>query len=258
MIIIPAIDLLDGKVVRLRHGNYDDRTEYPVDPVTAAADLHRLGALRIHIVDLNAARTPSNSPDRSQRRVNRPVLAEIRKKVPVLLEVGGGIRDEEDCAELLDAGVDRLILGTLLALKPELAASWVARWGRVFIGGIDAKEGEVKVAGWEAGTRLLDLDVARTAKEAGMLSVIYTNISRDGTLAGPDTERTIAVAKAGDLPVILSGGVSSLQDVRDLVEADGTGLVRGVITGKAYYEGKIDLAKAFAEFPQTAEAAGGF
>lgn len=203
MTIIPAIDLLGGRCVRLYKGRYDQSKVYQDHPADTAEEFYTTGARRIHLVDLDAARGSGH---------NRDVLKEIRRRVPCTLEVGGGIRDERDVEELLEAGIDRLILGTVLAKEPATVARWIRRYGPIFIAGIDALDGVVKVAGWEESGGVSDLDLARQAAEMGIISIIYTNIDRDGTLEGPDTGRTLAVAEASGLPVIISGGVSGLDD----------------------------------------------
>ena len=242
MIIIPAIDLLGGGCVRLRQGDYGRATRYDdEDPVERARKFEAAGIRRIHIVDLDAAKGRGDH--------NRGVIRRIREAVSCLLEVGGGIRTEEDVRELLDLGVDRLILGTLLAKDPETARAWISRHGRKFIAGIDALEGQVKIAGWMEGALLGDLELARRAAEIGVCSIIYTNIARDGMMEGPDIERTLLVARTAGLPVILSGGVSGTGDISAAAESAG-GAIAGVITGKAVYEGKIDLAALTREYPQ--------
>lgn len=251
MVIIPAIDMIDGKAVRLHQGDYGTKKEYG-DPVDAAKELADLGATRIHLVDLDAARAKADGSDREQVRNNRRIMERIRSRVPGLLEVGGGIRTREDVVELLERGMDRLILGTLFARQPEVGGQWVEEFGAVFLAGIDARDGEVKIAGWEAGSAIRDIDLARRAKSQGLCGIVYTNIAMDGTLAGPDIQRSIEVARAGDLPLVVSGGVGSNDDIRRVAESQDQGLT-AVITGRAYYEGRISLADLFQEFPQPRE-----
>ncbi|NNM66900.1 MAG: 1-(5-phosphoribosyl)-5-[(5-phosphoribosylamino)methylideneamino]imidazole-4-carboxamide isomerase [Spirochaetales bacterium] len=237
MLVIPAIDLLGGRCVRLHQGDYAQVETYANDPVETARAFVRAGAQRIHIVDLDAAKNGLG--------VNRAIIGQVRRAVDAVLEVGGGIRTDRDVEELLAQGVDRLVVGTLLVRQPELFESWAQRFGAHFIAGIDALDGEVKVSGWEQGSSLSDLELARRCRDLGAVSLIYTNIARDGTLGGPDVERTLAVAEAAGLPVILSGGVASLDDVARLA-AQNHPLLAGVITGKALYRGKLDLAEAVA------------
>lgn len=235
MKIIPAIDLLDGSCVRLLKGNYNESTVYNSDPVKTAEVLYQSGCSRIHIVDLDAAR--------NKGRNNRTVIEQIRTAVPdAVIETGGGIRSEKDVEELLSIGIDRLILGTVFAEDPSVAGRWTKTYGKVFIAGIDALNGEVKVSGWEKGSHISDIDLAKKAAENGIISIIYTNINRDGTMTGPDVERSIRIAEAGGLPVIISGGISSEEDFKSIADIKNK-YIAGVITGKALYENKIDLEK---------------
>ncbi len=234
MLILPAIDLLAGQCVRLRQGDYNQVETYGLDPVEVAREFSVLGAKRLHIVDLDAARSGASN--------NRPVIHAVRQAFGGVVEVGGGVRNEADVEELLEAGADRLIVGTLLVREPETVARWVKRYGSVFIGGIDARGGEVKVAGWEEGSKLLDTELAARCRALGLISLVYTNIDRDGTLSGPDLERTLLVAEAAGLPVILSGGIASMADFEAVSKANHP-LLAGVITGKALYQNRIDLAE---------------
>lgn len=234
MEFIPAIDILGGKCVRLRQGKYDDVTSYGDDPGQVAVRFTEAGARRIHVVDLDAARGAGD---------NRSVIRRLRSLVSCTVEVGGGIRTETDVRALLDVGVDRLVIGTTLARNPEEVARWVADHGPVLIAGIDARDGQVKIAGWERGTGMSDRDLARKAAEIGVISIIYTNIAVDGMMSGPDLERTAAIADASGLPVIISGGVGSMADVERVSAQAHPGIV-GMISGKAVYEGRIDVADA--------------
>ena len=245
MLIIPAIDLLGGKAVRLYQGSYDKVSTYDNDPVAAARRLEAAGISRLHLVDLDAARNAGGQPDRH----NRAVIAAIRQAVSCEIEVGGGIRSRQDVEELAAAGVDWFIVGTALVKDPAGVADWIkARPGR-FVAGIDAFDGKVKIAGWEGDAGLDDHNVAAKARAMGFSAIIYTNISRDGTLAGPDLARTKAVAAASGLPVILSGGIGSTADIEAVI-ADKDPLMLGIITGKALYEGRIDLESLCRRYPQ--------
>ena len=234
MLIIPAIDIIDGKCVRLYRGDYSKVTNYSDSPADVAVQLEEAGAQRIHIVDLDAAKGDGEN--------NRKTISEIRKKTSAVLELGGGIRGDDDIREILDIGIDRLILGTVFARKPETGGEWTSKYGKKFIAGIDALNGEVKVSGWEKGSGVKDTDLAAKAGEYGFCSIIYTNISRDGTLSGPDTERTALIADASSLPVIVSGGISCEDDFKNITENSSYyGRIAGIITGKAFYEGKFSL-----------------
>lgn len=234
MTIIPAIDLLDGACVRLYRGDYEQSTVYATDPLEQAMRFKAAGARRIHVVDLDAAR--------GKGKHNREVIRRLVSAVDTRFEIGGGIRSQEDVQELVDAGVDRMVLGTAFARDPDIIARLSARYGKLFIAGIDAERGMVKVSGWEEDSGIQDLDLARDAARAGALSIIYTNIERDGTLSGPDVERSSLIAEAAGIPVIISGGIRGEEDLRLLHEVQPDG-ISGVIVGKALYEGRIDLKR---------------
>jgi len=239
MLVVPAIDLLGGRCVRLLQGDYAQAETYNLDPVEVALGFVAAGAQRIHLVDLDAAR--------SGAATNRQVIGAIRQAVGVTVEVGGGLRTGDDVQALVDLGVDRLVVGTVLARDPGKVAGWVARFGAKFVAGIDARDGEVKVSGWEEGSAVKDVELAARCRELGLISIVYTNIARDGTLAGPDLERTLLVAEAADLPVVLSGGIASWADFEAVRHANHP-LLAGVITGKALYKNRIDLVEVIAEF----------
>ena len=249
MIVIPAIDLLGGFCVRLAQGSYASARRYAGDPAEVALGFARAGARWVHVVDLDAARGPAGANREAIRRIRRALGA-------ARLEVGGGIRSAEDLAELSAAGVDRLVLGTVLVRAPSEVAAWVsarsareaAAAGPELWAGIDARDGRVRVSGWEEEGGLGDLELARRARELGLGGIIYTSIARDGTLAGPDIERTNRVAEAGGLPVILSGGIGCLDDVDRVARERVEGVV-GVIVGKALYERRVDLEQLIRRFP---------
>lgn len=238
MNVIPAIDLLGGECVRLTMGEYNRVTSYSRSPVDVAQRFTAAGATRIHLVDLDAAGGSGN---------NREVIRKIRQEVPVTLEVGGGVRREEDVEELLDIGIDRLVVGTILARTPEVVEKWHRRYGGVFIAAVDAKDGIVMVEGWEEGSGRRDIDFAQGLSEVGVGAIIYTNIWRDGTLSGPDINRGSEIARESGLPVVLSGGVGSLEDCLKATEAAALlpppGIC-GIIVGKGLYENRLDLGEA--------------
>lgn len=241
MLVIPAIDILAGKCVRLYKGDYDKVTVYNDDAAAVAVGLEKAGAKRIHIVDLDAARGKGQN--------NRKIISNIRNKVNALLELGGGIRSEEDVNELLSAGIDRLILGTVFAKEPEKCISWIKKYGRKFIAGIDALDGEVRISGWEKGAGIKDIELAQKAAAAGFCSIIYTNISKDGTLSGPDIENSKLIAAGSALPVIISGGISGEDDFRKITQdTSASGKIAGIITGKAFYDGKFDLSSVIKKY----------
>jgi phosphoribosylformimino-5-aminoimidazole carboxamide ribotide isomerase len=234
MDIIPAIDLLGGACVRLHQGRYESARRYSEDPVEVARGFERAGARWIHLVDLDAAR--------GRGAENREAIRRVRRIVACRLQVGGGIRTEQDLRELEEAGAERLVLGTVLVRHPERVAYWRTRFGRELWAGIDALDGRVRVAGWSEEALLQDRELAMRAQELGLNGIIYTSIARDGTLEGPDLAGTNRVAEACGLPVILSGGIGGAEDVES-VYRERVPRVVGVIVGKALYEGRVDLAE---------------
>lgn len=239
MLIIPAIDILGGRCVRLYMGHYDSAEVYEGSPVELAEQFQAAGAKRLHVVDLDAARTGSSE--------NRRLLRKIRRAFEGTIEVGGGIRTQEDVEHLLETGVDRLVVGTILAKDPDTVEAWVKKYGQKFIGGIDSLAGHVKIAGWKKDSKILDSDLAAKCRDLGLVSIIFTNIAKDGTLEGPDLENTQRIHRESGLPVILSGGISSPEDLKVIADAAPAG-IPGVITGKAIYKGRIDIQKVIADY----------
>jgi phosphoribosylformimino-5-aminoimidazole carboxamide ribotide isomerase len=239
VLIIPSIDLLDGKCVRLHKGSYAESTVYSDDPARVAEGFAAAGARWIHLVDLNAARGDGKN--------NRRRIGEIRKAVDCSLETGGGIRSEGDVEELLSLDIQRLVLGTILVKEPHLAASWVQTYGRVFIGAVDAADGAVRIKGWEGDGAVRDTDLAASLEGIGIRGIIYTSISRDGTLQGPDLAGTNRVAAAAGLPVVLSGGIGAPEDVENVYQGRHRGVL-GAVIGKAYYEKKVSLPDLFRRY----------
>lgn len=234
MIAIPAIDLIDGRCVRLTEGIFDTAKVYDEDPVSVARGFAEAGAERLHVVDLDAARGSGG---------NRDSIRAVRKVFPGIMDVGGGVRSLDDAISLRDIGIDLLVVGTALVRRPEDVAAWIAKLGPVFVAGIDALEGEVKVSGWEAGSSIRASDLAVQARDLGVVEIIYTDISRDGTLSGPNVPETVVLAAASGLPVIISGGVGNMAHLESLASDPPAG-VSGVIFGKALYEGRINLKEA--------------
>ena len=239
MILIPSIDILRGACVRLYRGDYGKISTYDGDPPEIAAAFQKWGATRIHVVDLDAARGGEAN--------NREVIGRIRSAVSCCLEVGGGIRTETDVDELLSIGVDRLITGTVLAKNPDEVQRWISARGNVIVAGIDAREGKVRISGWKESSGIDDSELAVKAAAMGAVSIVYTNIAVDGTLVGPDIENTNRIAEIAGIPVILSGGIGSLEDLDKIAEAGHSGLA-GVISGRAIYEGALDAETALARF----------
>ena len=234
MTAIPAIDLIDGHCVRLTKGAFDTAKVYGKDPVTVARSFAESGTDRLHVVDLDAARGSGH---------NRAAIKGIRKVFPGLLDVGGGIRTLEDARALKEMGVDLMVVGTALATDPDGVSSWVEKLGDVLVAGIDARDGMVKISGWKDGSALRALDLAAQVREMGLVEIIYTDISRDGTLLGPNIQETAAIAAVSGLPVVLSGGIGSMKHLEILAAKRPDGIT-GVIFGKALYEGRVDLKRA--------------
>jgi phosphoribosylformimino-5-aminoimidazole carboxamide ribotide isomerase len=234
--LIPAIDLLGGKCVRLSQGRYDRVTVYEDDPSKVAADFASHPLRRLHVVDLDGARAgkPCN------REAVGAILREMRG-VPV--ELGGGIRTLESVEAWLDLGIDRAVLGTAALRSPELVREAGERFpGRIGVG-IDAREGQVAVEGWLETSEVDAVELAKRFEDVGVAAIIHTDISRDGMLSGPNFEATAKLAAAVEIPVIVSGGVGCEEDVRAAVRHAGQG-ISGLIVGRALYTGAVNLARA--------------
>ncbi|HJP91763.1 MAG TPA: 1-(5-phosphoribosyl)-5-[(5-phosphoribosylamino)methylideneamino]imidazole-4-carboxamide isomerase [Pyrinomonadaceae bacterium] len=236
MIVIPAIDLRNGLCVRLMQGRKSDVTVYNQDPIAVAKEFAVAGAEMIHVVDLDGAFSEAGSP-------NRAVVKRIVDAVDVLVEFGGGVRSLDDVQQLCDAGIARVVLGTVAVEAPDSLKDFVKRFGTKICVGIDARNGRVMSRGWETTTPTMAVELARSVAGAGVKRIVYTDIARDGTLTGPNIEQTLALARAANVNVTASGGVSSLEDIRQLRDA-GEVLIDSVIVGKALYEGRIELGEA--------------
>ena len=236
MLVIPAIDLKNGSCVRLVQGREADVTVYDENPVEVAKQFAQAGAQMIHVVDLDGAFTGGESP-------NRAVVKKIAAAIDVPIEVGGGIRTIDDVQQLCDAAVARVVLGTVAVESLELLRDLVVRFGEKICVGIDARNGQVATRGWQTETQIKAADLARSVVGCGVRRIIYTDISRDGMLTGPNVEQTVSVARAANVHVTASGGVSSLDDIRRLRDA-GEPLLDSVIVGKALYEQKFKLEEA--------------
>jgi phosphoribosylformimino-5-aminoimidazole carboxamide ribotide isomerase len=236
MLVIPAIDLKNGSCVRLVQGRQSDVTVYDENPVEVARQFARAGAQMIHVVDLDGAFAGGESP-------NRAVVKKIVAALEVPIEFGGGVRSLDDVQQLCDSGVARIVLGTVAVESPDLLRKLVSRFAEKICVGIDARNGRVMTRGWESETQMEAVDLARFVVGCGVQRIIYTDISRDGMLTGPNVEQTVAVARAANVRVTASGGVSGLDDVRRLRDA-GEPLLDSVIVGKALYEQKFKLEDA--------------
>jgi phosphoribosylformimino-5-aminoimidazole carboxamide ribotide isomerase len=235
MILYPAIDLKDGACVRLRRGEMDAATVFNDDPGAQAKQFADAGCEWVHVVDLNGAF--------EGRPVNAGAVESILAAVDVPVQLGGGIRTLDTAADWIARGVNRIVLGTVAVKDPDMVVEACRRWpGKVAVG-IDARGGRVAVEGWAEQSEMTAEDLAARFADAGVAAIVYTDIDRDGMMGGVNVELTAALAAATSIPVIASGGVSSLDDLMAL-QARGT--IAGAISGRALYDGRIDLAAAIA------------
>ncbi|HEX8236370.1 MAG TPA: 1-(5-phosphoribosyl)-5-[(5-phosphoribosylamino)methylideneamino]imidazole-4-carboxamide isomerase [Abditibacteriaceae bacterium] len=228
--IIPAIDLRGGQCVRLLQGNYNEETVYGNDPVAMARRWQDEGGTRLHVVDLDGAREGAPA--------NLEVIGQIAQALSIPVQMGGGLRTGEAIQRVLDAGVQRCIIGTQAAARPEWAQQMFAQFGDSIILGIDARNGIVATEGWQESSGIPAVHFAQAMQNAGCARIIFTDIARDGTLAGPNAAALREIAEAVEIPVIASGGVHKSTDVRILRNIPN---VEGVIVGKALYEGTATL-----------------
>ncbi|NCC84319.1 MAG: 1-(5-phosphoribosyl)-5-[(5-phosphoribosylamino)methylideneamino]imidazole-4-carboxamide isomerase [Clostridia bacterium] len=236
MILYPAIDLLNGQVVRLLKGDYDQVTVYDEDPVHAARVMQEAGASWLHIVDLNAAKAGGQT--------NLAVIAKIAAATGLRIQNGGGIRSLEALEARFAAGVTRAVLGTAAIEEPEFVAGALRRYGDRIAIGLDCLGQEVRIHGWTRGGKKTRDELVLELKELGAKTLIYTDISRDGALAGPSFDSTEELIRTSGLDVILSGGVHAESDLQRAREIGAS----GAIIGRAYYEGKIDLASCITKY----------
>ena len=235
MEIIPAIDLLNGKCVRLNQGNYNEVTKFNSDPVKQAQIWEKQGAKRLHLVDLDGAKT--GEP------INDQTIKEIKKSISIPIQLGGGIRNIERAKELLDIGIDRIILGTIAIENPELVSVLSKEYPKRIAVGIDAKEGMVATRGWLKRSEITSLELAKQLNELELAAIISTDISTDGTLEGPNIQALREIAEVSINPVIASGGIGSINDLISLVDLEHEG-IEAIIVGRALYDGSIDLKEA--------------
>lgn len=235
MILFPAIDLKGGKCVRLYKGDMGQATVFNDSPGDQAAQFVKAGARWIHVVDLDGAF--------AGKSVNADAVRAILKNANVPVQLGGGIRDDDAIAAWLDAGVTRVILGTIALKDPDFVKRACKTFPGKIVVGIDARGGHVAVQGWAETSDMKAVDLARKFEDSGVAAIVYTDIDRDGALQGPNVDATVAMAKAVSIPVIASGGVSSLDDLAVLKRHAKDGIA-GVISGRALYDGRIDLRAA--------------
>ena len=235
MIFYPAIDLKDGECVRLLRGNMEAATVFNNDPAAQAKSFEALGCKWLHLVDLNGAFLG--------RPVNTRAVDKILNEISIPVELGGGIRDRDTIEMWLDKGVSRVILGTTAVRDPNFVFEVCRAYpGKVAVG-IDARNDVVAVEGWATATNITAQNLALKFEDVGVAALVYTDISRDGAMAGPNIEATMKLAEAVNIPVILSGGVSSMDDLKEVKRVAGTNL-DGLICGRAVYDGLIDVAEA--------------
>ncbi len=235
--LIPAIDLLDGACVRLSQGRYDQATVYGDDPGAVALDFARQPIARLHVVDLDGAKAghPVNTES------IRSIVAAVGDGLPV--QLGGGLRNLEGIETALALGIDRVILGTVALRDPDLVRDAARRFPSRIVVGIDARDGRVAVEGWLEASDAAAVDLAERFEDAGVAAIVYTDIARDGMLTGPNLDHTAELADRISIPVIVSGGVSSYEDIGASARLAPRGIA-GVIVGRALYSGAIELAKA--------------
>ena len=235
MIVFPAIDLKGGQVVRLAEGDMDRATVYGDDPAAQAAAFAAAGATHLHVVDLDGAFAGAS--------VNGDAVRRVIRGFPGTLQLGGGIRDRSGIERWLDIGVARVVIGTAAVKNPDLVRGAARDFpGRIVVA-VDARDGFVATEGWADVSDMTATDLARRFEDAGVAAVLYTDVGRDGLLKGCNVEATTALARAVDVPVIASGGVAGIDDIHALVGQPG---IEGVITGRALYDGRLDLAEAIA------------
>ena len=236
MLVIPAIDLKDGQCVRLRQGRMDDSTVFGDSPVDMAQRWVDAGCRRLHLVDLNGAF--AGEP------VNGEAVTAIAKKFPELpIQIGGGIRTLETIEHYVKAGVSYVIIGTKAVKEPAFVKEACDAFPGKVIVGLDAQDGFVATDGWAEVSEVKAVDLARQFKNDGVSSIVYTDIARDGMMQGVNVEATVQLAVEGGIPVIASGGVTNIEDIRELSKVAGQGIL-GAITGRAIYEGTLDVAEA--------------
>lgn len=235
MLIIPAVDIKQGKCVRLLQGRMEASTQYSDDPVKMAQKWEAAGAGLIHVVDLDGAF--------AKQVKNFKAIQDILAGIKVPIQVGGGIRDLKTIEMYVNAGVARVIIGSEALYHPEFVKDACQKFpGRIVVG-IDARNGKVAVEGWSRTSETRAIDLAKEFESCGVAAINFTDIHKDGMQTGPNIEETAALACAVSIPIVASGGVSTLQDIKNLLEIESKGVI-GVITGKALYEGSLDLKEA--------------
>jgi phosphoribosylformimino-5-aminoimidazole carboxamide ribotide isomerase len=235
MDVIPAIDILDGRCVRLYQGDYQKSEVFSEDPVEVAQRWYSQGAKYLHVVDLDGAK--------EGKPKNLKVIEAIARSIPMRVQMGGGLRDRASIISVLNSGVSRVILGTAAVENSQLIADICAEFPEQIMIGIDARDGKVATRGWLTNSEIMAVDLAKRMADVGIAGIIYTDIHRDGTMQGPNIEALRQLAENVDVPVIASGGISSITDLLSLLSLESVG-VKGAIIGKAIYTGDIQLREA--------------
>lgn len=233
--VYPAVDISQGKCVRLLQGRFGTETVYSDDPVQVALGFCAAGARWLHIVDLDGAKTGI--------RENRELVLEVVRRAACPVQAGGGMRTLDDVEEVIAAGANRAVLGTVALEDPEAAAKACKTFGERIAVSLDARGGELATHGWTVGTGIPVLDAVKEFEDAGVAGFVYTDVTRDGTMTGPDVEGLLRVTDATSLPVVASGGISSLEDLRTVARLRPDG-VAGAVVGRALYEGKFGVGEA--------------
>ncbi len=235
MIIFPAIDIKNGNVVRLLQGKFDEVTEYASDPLGMAKTFEAKGAQWIHIVDLDGAKTGAMQ--------NKDIILKIAQEISIPIEVGGGIRTEEDIDDLINGGVKRVILGTKIIEDISFLSKMIEKWGDKIAVSLDCSNGYIAERGWVNTTDIKATELVSDLEKRGLKCLVFTDIARDGMLTGPNFESLEELCNLTNIDIIASGGVSNIEDIKQLKALEEKGVI-GAITGKAIYEGKLDLKEA--------------
>jgi len=234
MIFFPAIDLKDGKCVRLKQGDMSQSTVFDLDPVARAKSFYDAGCSWLHLVDLNGAF--------EGKPINHEIVESIIKNVDIKIQLGGGIRNLDTIDLWIKAGIKRLIIGTMALKKPELVVDACKKYpGKIAIG-IDVRNGKIATEGWVEQSQISAMDLVKKFESVNVSAIIYTDISRDGILMGPALEETLAFAKNTDIPIIISGGVSSEKDIRE-IKKKANERILGVISGRAIYDNRLNVSE---------------